>query len=91
MTGWIVRCVSKIVRSWRATAMANGAQEYARHFETAVLPKLSALHGFRGAFVMLNDSRDVVEIEDLTLWQSLESVHTFAGINTEAAVVEEVA
>jgi hypothetical protein len=56
-----------IIRTWRATATATGAHKYAEHFENVVLQKLSVLDGFRGAFVLLNDSREVVEIKDLTL------------------------
>lgn len=80
-----------IVRTWRATATADGAEAYARHFENVVLPKLSALAGFRGAYVLLDDSGDVVQIEDLTLWESHDSIRAFAGANTEVAVVDEVA
>ena len=36
-----------IVRTWRATASAEGAEAYARHFENVVLPKLSALAGWQ--------------------------------------------
>jgi heme-degrading monooxygenase HmoA len=79
-----------IVRTWRATATAEGAEAYARHFENVVLPKLSALEGFWGAYVLLDES-DVVGIEDLTLWESHESIRAFAGANTEVAVVDEVA
>ncbi len=80
-----------IVRTWRATATAEGAETYARHFEDVVLPKLSALAGFRGAYVLLDDSGDVVGIEDLTLWESHDAIRAFAGANTEVAVVDEVA
>jgi heme-degrading monooxygenase HmoA len=80
-----------IIRSWRATATPDGAQRYAQHFEKVVLPKLSTLEGFRGAFVLLDDSREVVEIEDLTLWESHDSIRAFTGADTEVAVVDEVA
>jgi heme-degrading monooxygenase HmoA len=80
-----------IVRRWRATATTEGAKQYAHHFGNVVLPKLSALDGFRGAYVLLDDSRDVVEIEDLTLWESHESIRAFAGAHTEVAVVDDVA
>jgi heme-degrading monooxygenase HmoA len=80
-----------IVRTWRATASAEGAEAYARHFQNVVMPKLSALTGFRGAFVLLDDSRDVVGIEDLTLWESHDAIRAFTGANTEVAVVDEVA
>jgi hypothetical protein len=74
-----IQQLSMIVRTWRATATPEGGRRYAHHFQKVVLPKLSALEGFRGAYVLLNDSRDVVEIEDLTLWESHESVRAFAG------------
>jgi heme-degrading monooxygenase HmoA len=74
-----------IIRTWRATASAEGAEAYARHFENVVMPKLSALTGFRGAFVLLDDSRDVVGIEDLTLWESHDAIRAFAGADTAVA------
>ncbi len=80
-----------IVRSWQAIATAAGARDYAQHFDAVVMPKLAALDGFRGACVLLDESGEVVNIEDLTFWESLDSIHSFAGPDIETAVVDEVA
>jgi heme-degrading monooxygenase HmoA len=80
-----------IVRTWRATATAAGAAEYGVHFERVVLPKLRALDGFRGAVVLTEEAGEVVRVEDLTFWESLDAVRAFAGEELEVAVVDEVA
>jgi len=80
-----------IVRSWQATATPAGAREYTRHFDTVVLPRLAALDGFRGACVLLDESAELVRIEDLTFWESLDAVRAFAGADLGTAVVDEAA
>jgi heme-degrading monooxygenase HmoA len=77
-----------IVRSWKATATPEGAEEYCEYFEQTVLPKLRELDGFQGAYVMCEPAGEVVLIEDLTFWQSLISIRAFAGDDLETAVVD---
>lgn len=77
-----------IVRTWKATAMPAGAEEYCEYFEQAVLPKLQELDGFRGAYVLCELTGEVVLIEDLTFWDSLLSIRAFAGDDLETAVVD---
>ncbi len=80
-----------IARSWQATATTAGARDYVRHFDEVVLAKLATIDGFRGACVLLDESGENVRIEDLTFWDSLDSIRAFAGNNLETAVVDEVA
>jgi heme-degrading monooxygenase HmoA len=77
-----------ILRAFRATATIDGAQAYQRFFTETVLPELQAIDGFQGAYVVQRDREDLVEIQVLTLWESLEAIRRFAGDNLDTAVVE---
>jgi len=77
-----------IVRTWKATALPDGAEEYCEYFAQAVLPKLQEMGGFRGAYVLCEPAGEVVLIEDLTFWDSLMSIRDFAGDDLETAVVD---
>ena len=77
-----------IVRIWRASATAEGAQGYRQHFERNVLPELKRLTGFLKAYLLTREHDGVVEIEVHTMWASLDAIRAFAGSNLESAVVE---
>lgn len=85
-----------IARSWRATATPEGASRYQEHFRTAVLPELRAVPGFRMAYLMRRGPGDgasdgTVQIQVLTLWESLAAIAGFAGDTPQAAVVDAAA
>ena len=80
-----------IARSWRASATPDGAEAYRDHFNRAVLPTLQRLEGWRGAYLLRRDHGDAVELEVLTLWETMEAVVAFAGPSPEQAVVEPAA
>ena len=75
-----------IVRRWRA--VADKAAPYIGHFRRRVLPTLRHVRGFRGAMVLRRIADDAIEIEVLTLWDSMGAIHGFAGDDAERAVVE---
>jgi heme-degrading monooxygenase HmoA len=78
-----------IARRW--TARAAGRQEaeaYVVHFESTVRPQLESTDGFVGASVECRDGDGVVEIVVVTLWASMEAIRTFAGPESDRAVVE---
>lgn len=75
-----------IARHWRGRARANTDSAYLNHLRTETLPRLRALDGHRGAYVLRRGAGDAVEFVVITLWDSLESVRAFAG-DYEAAVV----
>ena len=78
-----------IVRSWRARTTANRAYLYPMHFNEVVLPRLRALEGFRGAYLLRrDDEREEVEFVVQTLWDSMEAVTRFAGATPDVAVVD---
>jgi len=78
-----------IVRAWRArAATAANAERYARHLEGAVLPRLAAIPGHRGAQLLRRETNDGIELLVLTTWESMDAVRRFAGGRPEVAVVE---
>jgi heme-degrading monooxygenase HmoA len=77
-----------IARIWHATATQDGADAYRRHFTGAVLPELRRTDGHRGAYVLQRVTDDHVELQVITLWDSLDSIRGFAGEDPGTAVVE---
>ena len=80
-----------IIRAFRATASAEGADAYREHFTHSVLPDLQRIDGYQGAYLLRRDHDGHVELQVLTLWDSLEAISRFAGANLEHAVVEPAA
>jgi heme-degrading monooxygenase HmoA len=81
-----------IARTWRARASADGAETYRRHFIESVLPALRSVDGHRGADLLRHDRADgdVVELEVVTLWESMDAVRRFSvpDVAVAVAVVE---
>jgi heme-degrading monooxygenase HmoA len=80
-----------IVRAFHATATAEGADTYHQHFTRSVLPSLQRIDGYHGAYLLRREGDRHVELQVLTLWDSLEAVRRFAGPDLEHAVVEPAA
>jgi heme-degrading monooxygenase HmoA len=81
-----------IARAWRARATGDGAEAYRRHFIESVVPELRSLDGHRGAYLLRHDrdGHDLVELEVVTLWESMDAVRRFSP-DVGAAVVEPAA
>jgi len=77
-----------IIREWRGRANHLRGNAYPKHLRTVVLPELRRLKGFRGATLAKRKIDDRIEFLVLTRWDSLESIRSFAGADTERAVVE---
>jgi heme-degrading monooxygenase HmoA len=80
-----------IVRAFHATASAAGADAYREHFTRSVLPDLQRIDGYQGAYLLRRDHDGHVELQVLTLWDSLEAISRFAGANLDHAVIEPAA
>jgi heme-degrading monooxygenase HmoA len=80
-----------IARHWRGVAHADTADAYLDHLRRSTLPEIREISGFRGAYVLRGPGGDEVEFVVITLWNSRESVETFAGQDLEAAVVPDEA
>ncbi|MFC4118568.1 antibiotic biosynthesis monooxygenase [Nonomuraea zeae] len=80
-----------IARIWHATATAEGAAAYERHFAESVLPALRSVEGHRGAYLLRRDGDGQVELQVMTMWDSWETIQGFAGAEVSRAVVEPAA
>ncbi len=78
------------VRTWSATADAEGAGNYSRYFTGTLLPGLRELPGFQGACLLRRDldGNGTVELTAHTFWESPEAIRAFAGDDITAAIVE---
>jgi heme-degrading monooxygenase HmoA len=75
-----------IVRRWRA--QATDVAGYLAHFRRRVLPALRQISGFRRALILRQAREDAIDIEVLTLWDSMRAIRWFAGADDDRAVVE---
>ncbi|WP_169988992.1 MULTISPECIES: antibiotic biosynthesis monooxygenase [unclassified Microbispora] len=80
-----------IARIWRASATREGADRYERHFTASVLPSLRDVDGHRGAYLLRRDADGRVDIQVMTLWESMDAIRRFAGDDPATAVVEPAA
>jgi heme-degrading monooxygenase HmoA len=77
-----------ILRMWKGQSTDEKAGAYARYATQTVFPKLRKIEGHRGAYLLRRPISGGVEFVVLTLWDSMESVHKFAGADADKAVVE---
>jgi heme-degrading monooxygenase HmoA len=81
----------RIARVWKGYGTATGVERYCRdHFAKTVLPKLKTVDGFLDATILVRPLGEHTELVVATVWESLDSVKTFAGDRYEHAVVEPV-
>ena len=78
------------VRTWSATADAEGAGNYGRYFTGTLLPGLRKLPGFEGAYLLRRelDGNGTVELTAHTFWESPAAIRAFAGADITVAIVE---
>jgi hypothetical protein len=77
------------VRTWSATAHAEGAGNYSRYFTGTLLGELRKLPGFEGAYLLRRDlDGDTVELTAHTFWESPAAIRAFAGDDISVAIVE---
>jgi heme-degrading monooxygenase HmoA len=76
-----------IVRQWRGLAHGNQAPDYVEHLRTETFPALKAMPGFIDASILSRAFSTGVEFLIETRWESLASISSFAGADSEAAVV----
>ena len=77
-----------LARIWRGSATLAKADDYARHFTTAVVPNLERIAGHRGAYLLRRKTDTGVEFLAVTLWDSIETIRKFSGPDPEVAHVE---
>lgn len=77
-----------VLRVWKAQSTAKQAAVYVEHATKKVFPKVRAIEGHRGEYLLRREMADGVELVVLTLWDSMDAVRRFAGTEPDKAVVE---
>ena len=78
-----------IARVWTARATPANAPAYAEHLRDEVIPGLRSIDGYHGARLLQRQAGEEIEIVVVTWWQSLETIHGFAGDDIGSAVVTD--
>jgi uncharacterized protein len=78
----------KILRMWKGCSTAHRANEYVQHACGNVFPRLRAIEGYRGAYLVRRAVNDRMEFTVLTCWESMDAVRKFAGAEPEKAVID---
>ncbi len=77
-----------IARLWRGWTSMENANAYERLLREQVLPGLQQIDGYRGGYILRNDSNNEVEFVVMNLFDSLEAVRAFAGPDYTVPVFE---
>ncbi len=77
-----------IGRVWRGWAKPETADAYEKLLTTETLPALHRIGGYKGSYFLRRtlDSGEV-EFMEITFWDSMETIHAFAGEDCTKAVV----
>lgn len=75
-----------IARTWRGATRAEDATDYAEYIRATGIAEYAATPGNRGAYLLYRIEGDRAEILTLSFWDTLESIHGFAGDDIDQAV-----
>lgn len=76
-----------ILREWRGRVPHEKVDAYIGFLERIALPHYGKTSGHRGTWLLTDrEHADGVEITLLTLWESRDAIHTFAGDDISRAV-----
>jgi heme-degrading monooxygenase HmoA len=75
-----------IARTWRGAVRAADADAYADYIRQTGLAAYAATPGNLGAWLMYRIEGDRAEVETISLWESMDAIHAFAGEDVERAV-----
>jgi heme-degrading monooxygenase HmoA len=79
--------VRMIARMWRGWVATDRTDEYVRYIERTGIAAYRATPGNRGAQMLTRDLGDGrTEIITMSWWDSLDSIHGFAGADISQAV-----
>jgi heme-degrading monooxygenase HmoA len=75
-----------IARIWRGRTPAEKADDYLDYLEATGLAEYAKTPGNRGLRVLRRIDGDVAEFLLITLWDSMDAIHAFAGPEPERSV-----
>jgi len=78
-----------ISRHWSGLCRKEKASEYTAHLLSETFQTLKTLKGFQKASILTKEQEEGIEFLIVTVWDSIEDIHAFAGEDVEEAVVPE--
>jgi heme-degrading monooxygenase HmoA len=75
-----------IARIWRGATLAEKADVYLDYMHETGVKDLHATEGNLGVYVLKRIDNDRAEFVFISLWESMESIRTFAGSEVDKAV-----
>src|SRR5262245_14546478 len=78
-----------IARIWHGYARPEHADAYESMLKPEVLPGISKVKGYRGAYVLRRNAGEEVEFITVLFWDSLDDIRAVAGADYERAVVPD--
>jgi heme-degrading monooxygenase HmoA len=76
-----------VARHWTGVTKPGKADDYIAHLKNETFPQLSSIPGFIKASILHRDLQEGTEFLIITEWESLGSIHAFAGEDATKAVV----
>ena len=73
-----------IARTWRGAVRATDAEAYAEYIRATGLAAYAATPGNLGAWLLYRI--EGAEVDTISMWESMEAIHGFAGEDVERAV-----
>jgi heme-degrading monooxygenase HmoA len=75
-----------IARMWRGVVRRDDAEAYADYIVRTGMAEYRSTPGNQGAWMLRRDDGDRSEIITFSLWESRDSIRTFAGDDIDQAV-----
>ena len=75
-----------IIRSWKGATKRSDAEKYYEYLLETGVKEYQDTEGNQGVYILRRDVGDKTEFLLLSLWDSFESIRSFAGSEPEKAV-----
>jgi heme-degrading monooxygenase HmoA len=72
-----------IARVWKGRTAAANAEAYGAFLKRTAHPDYGGVDGNRGWLLLRRDEAEVVEFTLVSLWESMDAVHRYAGPHAE--------
>jgi heme-degrading monooxygenase HmoA len=76
-----------IARIWHGYTTEANAEAYAAMLKAEILPDIMNVPGFKGSYLLRRPCGEEIEFVTMMLWESLESLRAFAGLDYQRAIV----
>ena len=78
-----------IARIWHGYTKPEHADAYEAMLKPELLPGIGKVKGYKSSYLLRRDQGAEVEFITIMLWDSIDAIRTFAGVDYETSVVPE--